>query len=151
MAIYQFKLSKYNYHLLKKSLVSSEVYLHIMGLIESSPTSQFYCKLEEKAPNNCVYLTEYNQMEAYTICHIFSCDKFESDYSYQSITLEQFELLGTFLKEIDFIQNPLLSPLQCVRTPLQSFQITARLRSYLIFLQLQLIVFLYMPVHHNEI
>lgn len=103
MATYEINLSKLNYHSLQPPLLSYEAYLHIIGVIESSPTSQFYYKIEKKTPNICVYLIEYNKMEAHTICHFFSCDNLDSDYSYQIFDLEQFKFLGTFLEELDFI------------------------------------------------
>ena len=70
MLIYEKKLSKNTFTLLEQ-LFPAVVQQHILEVIEASPTSQIYCKIENKVPNVSVYLVEHNHMELYTMCHFF--------------------------------------------------------------------------------
>ncbi|WP_342437969.1 hypothetical protein NSS79_01240 [Paenibacillus sp. FSL L8-0436] len=74
-----------------------EVHQHIMDIIDASPTSQFFCHLATEIPNIYVYLFEHNPLEAYTICHIFSCDQIGEDYTYQSLSSSQIHMMDQFV------------------------------------------------------
>jgi len=63
-----------------------EVQKHITGIIDASPTSNFYGHIKMEIPNAYVYLIERNQLESYTLCHVFSCDQIGQDYSYKSFS-----------------------------------------------------------------
>lgn len=89
--------------LLQSPLISYELFLHVIEIMEASPTSRFSYKLVEQEPNFNVYLVESNEIEAIAICHLFSCDSLESNYSYQSITLDQVRSLTALLDELVLI------------------------------------------------
>jgi hypothetical protein len=80
---------------------------HIAELLDSSPTSQFCCRIEENIPNVDLYLIEYNQPESYTIYHLFTYDRLGEDYSYQHIPLNQIQILSQLaLRYSDNTTNP---------------------------------------------
>jgi hypothetical protein len=79
------------------TLLSVDVKQHIMGILDASPTSQFYCHVITEIPNIYVYLIEHNPLETYTICHIFSCDQIGEDFSYQSLSSNQINMMNQFV------------------------------------------------------
>ncbi|MEW4428907.1 hypothetical protein AB1I68_15665 [Paenibacillus pabuli] len=74
---------------------------HITQLIESSPTSEFTCRQDNlTTPNYGFYIIEHNEAESYTVCHVFSYDHIGKDYSYQSISPKQVNMLSHFISEL---------------------------------------------------
>ncbi|MHA7579005.1 hypothetical protein ACX12E_01295 [Paenibacillus vandeheii] len=73
-------------------LLPVDVKQHIMGIVDASPTSQFYCHVTTEMPNLYVYLIEHNPSEMYTVYHFFSCDQI--DYSYQSLSQSQINMMN---------------------------------------------------------
>lgn len=101
MVIYQGKFSINQSDWLKPPRLSAELHLHIIDIMESSPTSNFFCRISENYPNMLICLVEENQLESYTICHIFSFDHIGKDYSYQSIIKEQIAFIESYLNELN--------------------------------------------------
>lgn len=82
-------------------LLPTNLHRHIKQLIESSPTSEFICRKHKTTNLNYgVYIIEHNEAEAYTVCHVFSYDLIGNDYTYQSISPEQVNILTHFISEI---------------------------------------------------
>ncbi|MFE6074709.1 hypothetical protein ACFVQB_09560 [Paenibacillus sp. NPDC057886] len=79
------------------TLLPVDVKQHIMGIVDASPTSQFYCHVTTEIPNVNVYLIEHNPSEIYTICHFFSYDQIGEDYSYQSLSSNQINMMNQFV------------------------------------------------------
>ncbi|KOP64849.1 hypothetical protein AMS62_06010 [Bacillus sp. FJAT-18019] len=101
MVIYQGEFSTNQFNLLKLPRLSTELHLHIMDIMESSPTSNFFCRISENYPNMLISLVEENQLESYTMCHIFSFDHIGKEYSYQTITKEQIASIESYLYELN--------------------------------------------------
>ncbi|MEX3617779.1 hypothetical protein [Paenibacillus glucanolyticus] len=101
MVIYQGKYSTNQSDLLKPPRLSTELHLHIMDIMESGPTANFFCRISENYPNTLICLIEENQLEYYTMCHIFSFDDIGSEYSYQTVTKEQIAFIESYLKELN--------------------------------------------------
>ncbi|MEK4277681.1 hypothetical protein [Paenibacillus sp. FSL R7-0026] len=76
---------------------------HIIEIVDASPTSQFYCHITTEMPNVHVYLIEHNLLETYTICHCFSYDQFDEDYSYQNLSSIQVKMMNQFLQKANII------------------------------------------------
>ncbi|WP_025693311.1 hypothetical protein [Paenibacillus zanthoxyli] len=96
MIIYENQFQANNFNILP-----GDVHQHIIGIIEASPTSQFYCHVQEEIPNVYVYLIENNQLEKYSVCHFFSCDQIGREYLYQSLPLEQIRFFSMFASLIN--------------------------------------------------
>lgn len=101
MVIFQGKLSINQSNWLKPPRLSRELHQHIIDIMESSPTSNFFCKISENYPNMLICLVEENQLETHTICHFFSFDHIGNDYSYQSIIKEQIAFIESYLNELN--------------------------------------------------
>ncbi|MEO2203889.1 hypothetical protein ABGV42_09070 [Paenibacillus pabuli] len=82
-------------------ILPSNIRRHITQLIESSPTSEFICRQDKTStPKYGVYIIEHNDAESYTVCHVFSYDLIGKDYTYQSISPEQVNILTHFISEL---------------------------------------------------
>jgi hypothetical protein len=101
MVIYQGKFSTNQSDLLNPLRLSKEIHLHIIDIMESSPTSNFFCKISENYPNMLICLVEGNQLESYTMCHVFSFDHIGNEYSYQTVTKEQIAFIESYLNELN--------------------------------------------------
>lgn len=84
-------------------LLPVDVKQHIMGIVDASPTSQFYCHVTTEMPNLYVYLIEHNPSEMYTIYHFFSSDQIGEDYSYQSLSSSQINMINQFVLKANII------------------------------------------------
>ncbi|MNO36047.1 hypothetical protein D3C76_261100 [compost metagenome] len=73
---------------------------HIIDIIESGPTSQFYCKIVDNPPATHLYLVERNKFEEYILCHLFSFDQIGNDYLYQSLHAEHINSFNLFITQV---------------------------------------------------
>lgn len=103
MVTFKGKFSTNQSDLLKPPRLSTELYLHIMDIIGSSPTSNFFSRISENYPNMLICLVEQNQLESYTMCHIFSFDHIGKEYSYQTVTKEQIAFIESYLNELNLV------------------------------------------------
>lgn len=71
----------------------------VMELLESDPTSCFYYACEQSECTYDFYLIEWNKLNNYTICHLFSTDILSNfEYLYQSMTLHHIQLFSKLAK-----------------------------------------------------
>ncbi|SDM29684.1 hypothetical protein SAMN05428961_11314 [Paenibacillus sp. OK060] len=99
MSIYKTNFSANNLNPLK-SFLPTNVFRHISELKSASPNSQYFYKEINKTPNFFLCLIEQNHIEAYTLCHLYSYDQIGEDYSYQSLSLDQVDILTQFVSQL---------------------------------------------------
>lgn len=97
MLTYEYELSN---SIFLEKIVPANVHQHITEIIEASTLSRFHCKIEEKTPNIYICILEENDIEPYTIGHLFSCDLIGKDYTYHSLSLEQIQFATAFINRV---------------------------------------------------
>lgn len=86
-----------------ENVLFQEVYHHILELINGSPSSLFFCEIDEEYPNTSIYLIEKNSSERYTICHMYHYDKIGKDCSYQCLPSYQIKLFNSILTKLKIV------------------------------------------------
>lgn len=102
MSIYENKFAKVISNITEK-LIPVNVQQHIEMITDASPTSHYYCKIEDKEPTMNIYLIEQNKDELYILCHFFSYDNIGDDYQYQSLPLKQIKAFEDFASKSSII------------------------------------------------
>lgn len=82
------------------NLLPQQIRQAVLILIESDPSSYFYYQLTKSSIQTHLFIIEHNLQEKFTMCHCFSTDICDKDYTYESMPLSKIQMLFKITREI---------------------------------------------------